>query len=123
VRKAEQRYEERLAAKMVAEGKAEIRRTETLTRQIHKLLSESAHHQRSAVQEEVAPLLRRMECGPDPSWERRAVATSVMLSLVGESIASVGLGLAHFHGTSWYSENVTPCWASFEALQREQPLP
>ena len=122
VRKAEQRYEERLAAKMVAEGKAEISRTETLTRKIHKRLSEAAHHQRPAVEGEVAPPLRMMECGPDPTWERRAVARSVMLSLVGEAIDSVGDGLARFHGAPWYAENVTPYWASFEALKRDQPL-
>jgi hypothetical protein len=58
VRKAEQRYEERLATAMVAEGKADLPRTETLTRQIHRHLSQAAHHQRPAVQGDVAPLLR-----------------------------------------------------------------
>ena len=123
VRKAEQRYEERLGAVMVAEGKPELARTETVTRQIHKRLSEAAHHQRPAVQGDVAPLLRKMATGPDPTWERRATTTSVLLLLVGEAIDSVGGALERFHGAPWYAKNVKPYLASFEALKRQQPLP
>ena len=123
VRKAEQRYEDRLAAAMVAEGRAEIARTEALTRSVHQLMSKAAHHQRSAVQGEVAPELRTMAYGAGPWWERRAAATRVMLSVVGEAVDSVGDGLAYFHGAPWYDENVKPYWTSFEALAREQPLP
>jgi hypothetical protein len=122
VRKAEQRYEERLAAKMVAEGETELPRTETLTREIHKRLSEAVHHQRPAVHGEVSLQLRIMRRGPDPVWERRAADAPVILMLVGETIDSVGGALEHFHGPPWYAENVKPYLAAFETLAREQPL-
>jgi hypothetical protein len=122
VRKAEQRYEARLAAAMVAEGRPELARTERLTRRIHRRLSEAAHHQRPAVHGDVAPMLRTMLQGPDPSWERRATAVEVMLSVVGEAIDSVGGGLERFYGRPWYEENIKPYWMSFEALANEQPL-
>jgi hypothetical protein len=64
------------------------------------------------VQDAVAPLLRTMARGPDPAWERRAVAASFMLMVVDESLDSMGGGFVHFHGPSWYDRNVKPYWAS-----------
>jgi len=122
VRKAEQRREERLGAAMTGEGKPELPRTEGLTRQIHKRLSEAAHHQRSAVEAEVAPPLRTMTTGV-AAWERRASDAHTLLSLVGEAIDSVGYALERFHGPPWYAENIKPYQARFEALQQELPLP
>ncbi len=122
VRGAEQRYEERLAAAMIAEGKQELPRTGPVTKHIYAKMSEAAHHQRAAVEGEVAPLLRTMPRGPDPTWERRATAASVMLSVVGEGIDAAGEAIARFHGAAWYDEHVAPYWAAFEALAREQPL-
>jgi hypothetical protein len=63
-----------------------------------------------------------MVAGPDPTWERRAAAAFVMLSVVGEAIDSVGDALALFYGRAWHEEHVRPFWASFEVLAREQPL-
>lgn len=122
VRAAEERYEQRLAAAMTAEGKSELPRTGPVTKKIYTKMSEAGHHQRSAVDGEVAPLLRTIVCGPDPMWERRAVAAFVMLSVVGEAIDSVGDALALFHGRAWYDEEMRPFWTSFEVLAREQPL-
>lgn len=122
VRKAKQRYEERLAAAMTAAGEPELGRTEALTRKIYGELSEAAHHQRRWVQDAVAPMLRTMTTGREPTWERRAHAASLMLLVVGESINSVGVALERFYGPPWYAENVKPYGASFEALEREQPL-
>jgi hypothetical protein len=122
VRVAEQRYEERLAAVMIAEGKPELARTGPVTKHIYTKMSEAAHHQRAAVEGEVSPLLRTMARGPDPTWERRAVAASVMLSVVGEGIDAAGEAIALFHGAAWYDEHVAPYWAAFDVLAREQPL-
>jgi hypothetical protein len=69
-------------------------------------MSVAGHHQRPVVERDVAPLLRTMVRGPDPTWERRAVAASVMLSVVGEAIDSVGDALALFHGRALYDEHV-----------------
>ena len=122
VRKAEQRREERLAAAMTGEGRPELPRTEALTRQIHKRLSQAAHHQRSAVQAEVAPLLRTMTTGV-VAWELRGRDAPMLLLLVGEAIDSVGGALERFHGPPWYAESIKPYKARFEALQQELPLP
>lgn len=122
VRAAEERYEQRLAAAMAAESRSELPRTGPVTKKIYTKMSEAGHHQRSAVEGDVAPLLRTMVRGPDPTWERRAAAAFVALSVVGEAIDSVGDALALFHGRAWYDEHVRPFWASFEALAREQPL-
>jgi hypothetical protein len=122
VRAAEERYEARLSALVVAEGRPELGRTGAVTKQIYGKMSEAAHHQRPAVEGDVAPLLRTMTRGVDPTWERRAAAASVTLSAVDEAIDSVGDALALFHGRDWYDEHVRPWWASFEALAREQPL-
>jgi hypothetical protein len=122
VRAAEERYEQRLAAAMAAEGRSELPRTGPITKKIYTKMSEAGHHQRPAVEGDVAPLLRTMVRGPDPTWERRAAAASVTLSFVGEAIDSVGDALARFHGRAWYDEHVRPFWASFEALARKQPL-
>ncbi len=122
VRAAEERYEQQLAAAMAAEGRSELPRTGPVTKQIYTKMSEAGHHQRPAVEGDVAPLLRTMVTGPDPTWERRAAAASVMLSVVGEAIDSVGDALALFYGRAWYEEHVRPFWASFEVLAREQPL-
>jgi hypothetical protein len=122
VRAAEERYEQRLAAAMTAEGRSELPRTGPVTKKIYTKMSQAGHHQRPAVEGEVAPLLRTMVRGPDPTWERRAVATTVMLSVVGEAIDSVGDALALFHGRAWYDEHVRPFWTSFGALAREQPF-
>lgn len=122
VRAAEERYEQRLAAAMKAKGRQELPRTGPVTRSIYVKMSEASHHQRPAVQGDVAPPLRTMVRGPDPTWERRAAAAAVMLSVVGEAIDSVGDALALFHERAWYDEHVRPFWASFEALTREQPL-
>jgi len=107
---------------MAAEGRSELPRTGPVTKKIYTKMSEASHHQRPAVEGEVAPLLRTMVRGPDSTWERRAAAASVMLSVVGEAIDSVGAALALFHGRAWYDEHVQPFWASFEALSHEQPL-
>jgi hypothetical protein len=122
VRGAEERYEQRLAAAMAAEGRSELPRTGPVTKKIYTKMSEAGHHQRPAVEGDVAPMLRTMVRGPDPTWERRAAAASVMLSVVGEAIDSVGDALALFYGRAWYDEHVRPFWAGFDALAREQPL-
>jgi hypothetical protein len=122
VRAAEERYEQRLAVAMAAEGKQELPRTGPVTKRIYTKMSEAGHHQRPAVEGEVASALRTMVRGPDPTWERQAAAASVMLSIVGEVIDSVGDALALFHGRAWYDQHVVPFWTSFEALAREQPL-
>jgi hypothetical protein len=122
VRAAEERYEQRLAVVMTAEGRQELPRTGQVTKKIYVKMSEAGHHQRPAVEGDVAPLLRTMVRGSDPTWERRAAAAGVMLSIVGEAIDSAGDALALFHGRSWYDEHVRPFWASFEALAREHPL-
>jgi hypothetical protein len=122
VRAAEARYEDRLAAAMIAEGRPELPRTEHVTRQIYSKMSEASHHQRPAVEGDIAPMLRTMARGTDPTWERRAVAASVMLSVVDEGIDAVGEAIARFHGAAWYDEHVRPFWASFEVLARDQPL-
>jgi hypothetical protein len=122
VRAAEERYEQRLAAAMAAEGRSELPSTGPATKRTYTTMSEAGHHQRPAVEGDVAPLLRTMARGPDPTWERRAAAASVMLSVVGEAIDSVGDALALFHGRAWYEQQVRPFWTSFEVLEREQPL-
>jgi hypothetical protein len=122
VRAAEEHYEQRLGAAMATEGRAELPRTGPVTKKIYTKMSEAGHHQRPAVEGDVAPPLRTMVRGPDPTWERRAAAASVMLSVVDEAIDSVGDTLAMFHGRAWYDQHVRPFWTSFEALTREQPL-
>jgi hypothetical protein len=119
VRKAEERYEERVS---VAAGKPELGRTATVTRRVHKQHSEAAHHQRRWAQDAVSPILRVMFRGPIDVWERRIGATSAMLLVVDEGITSIGEALHRFHGGQWYGENLTPRLASFAALRAEQPL-
>lgn len=122
VRKAEQRFEDRLATIMVSDGDRELPRTETPTRKVYAELSEAAHHLRRWVQDAVAPELRTMARGQDTAWLRRAATTSVLLMMVGEGIDSTGGAVERFRGPPWFVENVKPYEASFAALALAQPL-
>ncbi len=119
VRKAEERYEQRVS---VAAEKPQLGRTARLTRSIHKQHSEAAHHQRRWTQDAVSPVLRVMFRGPIDVWERRIGTMSAMLLVVDEGITSIGEALHRFYGGQWYGENVDPRLASFAALRAEQPL-
>jgi hypothetical protein len=121
-RKAEQRFEERHATATATAEKSELGRTGTLTKRLYGELSKGAHHERPAVQEAVAPQLRTMIRGPDHAWQRRAIATSLMMSVLGEAFDWVSTELDRFYGASWYEKNVKPYWARFAALAQEHPL-
>jgi hypothetical protein len=121
-RRAEARFEQRLADAMTAEGKDELQRTEERTRRLYDQLSGAAHHRRQWVQDAVAPELRTMLWGPTTVWARRAMTTATMVAVVEEAVMSVGDTLERFHGQGWYKQNVEPYIAGFAVLRAEQPL-
>jgi hypothetical protein len=115
-RKAQARFEQRLADAMTEEGKEER------TRRLYDQFSRAAHHRRQWVQDAVAPELRTMLRGPTAAWARRAMTTAMVVGVVEEAVMSVGDALERFHGQGWYKQNVEPYIASFAVLRTEQPL-
>jgi len=121
-RKAEARFEQRLADAMTTQGKQELERTKGHTERLYAEFSEAAHNRRRWVQDAVAPELRTMLRGPTTVWVRRAITAAVMVAVVEEAVISVGGALELFHGSGWYKDNVSSHIADFERLRSEQPL-
>jgi hypothetical protein len=122
-RKAEARFEQRLADAMAARGEPELDRTKERTQRLYAEFSGAAHNRRRWVEDAVAPELRTMLRGPTTVWARRATTAAVMVAVVEEAVITVGGTLDLFLGEGWYRRNVTPHIAALSALRSKQPLP
>jgi hypothetical protein len=123
-REAEDRFELRLAEAMKKAGIPELRRTKEISEDIYEAHSEAAHHRRRWTQDAVFPDLRTMIRGNSDYWLRRVATVAAMLPVVEEAGTSVGDSLAtFFFGADWFTTNIKPLQASFEAMRQAHPLP
>jgi hypothetical protein len=96
VRKADEAYEQRLAAAIEEAGLPEIPPTTEQSRFLYGELSQAAHHRRRWTLDSVTPALRTMIIGPTDNWLRRAGTAAAMLGVVEECVISVGGCLSAF---------------------------
>lgn len=123
VRKADEAYEQRLAAAMREAGLEEIPSTTEQSKFLYGEHSQAAHHRRRWTLDAVTTALRTMIIGPTDDWLRRAGTAAAMLGVVEECVISVGGCLSGFLPDGWYAEKVKPFLETFRALRQSQPLP
>ena len=123
VRKADEAYEQRLAAAMKEAGLKEIPSTTEQSKFLYGEHSQAAHHRRRWTLDAVTLALRTMIIGPTDNWLRRAGTAAAMLGVVEECVISAGGSLSGFLPDGWYAEKVKPFLEAFKALRQSQPLP
>jgi hypothetical protein len=93
-----------------------------LGRQIYSLLSKGSHHQRSVMDESMAPALRRFAYGPHPDAGNRASNVDYAGELLEEVIIIVGDAFADLLGREFYAQRVRPLQEALARVREEVPL-
>jgi hypothetical protein len=93
-----------------------------LGRQVYEVLSIGSHHRRAAMEESVAPVLRRFAYGPHPSVHVRAANVEFAGHALEEVVIIVGDSFADILGGDFYLEQVRPLIDAMNAVRAEAPL-